>query len=608
MLYEGGPFWEGLSSGADQYLARRGPAGWSTTSRSEELFGDGERQGFVAFSSDLSRGVLFQQTPALSPQAPAGYPNLYLWAEGEPLTPLNTVAPPSRDPGTNGFVPLFAGANAGAPAAPAFTHLVLQANDALTAAQAGLAPAAPAVGTGETNLYEWSGGQLRLLNVAPGNATAVKDAVIGSGRLLGGAVLNDFSHAISDDGNRIFWSRRSDGQSYVREGGTATTQIPDPGTFLTATADGSQVLLSNGHLYDLQAKTTRDLTEGQGGFQGILGAASDLSRIYFVDTAALTGPSVKNAGGEAAAEGAFNLYLDEGGVRSFIGRLLAPDNSLEGFSLGAWRATPSERLAQVSADGRYLAFMSKAPLTGYDNRIATGAGCAFGGGGATLLPCPEVFTYDAATGALACASCNPTGVRPLGKSNLSLLYRIDEATAQPVNLPAEGEGRVFFESEDALSLADQNGAIRDVYEYRPQGVGGCDRPEGCIELISSGTDSFDSQFVSSSPSGKDAFFTTRAALLPSDVDDFTDLYDARVGGGFEEGAVVPCEAEACKGPAADPPAQPAAASAAFSGPGNPPATRPCAKGKVRRRGRCVKPRKRHRKHSRHAKRHRGGPK
>ena len=85
----------------------------------------------------------------------------------------------------------------------------------------------------------------------------------------------------------------------------------------------------------------------------------------------------------------------------------------------------------------------------------------------------EVFEYDALSGNLSCASCNPTGQRPLGPSHLTLIEgHSQNPFAQPNNLPDEGEGRLFFESYDNLSAADRNGAFQDVYEWRPDGVGG----------------------------------------------------------------------------------------------------------------------------------------
>jgi len=604
VTYEGDPFFPGLASEANSYLSRRAEGGWQTTGLSEPQF---EAQVFKAFSSDLSKAILLQAEPPLTAQAPPGYADLYLREEGKGLSTLITTKPPARSPGggeAQAFKVTYAGANAGTEAAPAFSHVVLQANDALTEAVSGIAPKAPAVKASETDLYEWSGGQLHLVNVLPGNEKAAANAVIGSGLLLiqsENENLN-FDHAISDDGSRVFWSTKPAGQVFIREGGTATTKVPDPGKFLTAAADGSKVLLSDGMVYDLEAKTLTDLTNGAGGFEGMAGTSEDLSRIYFVDTEALTPPEEENANGEAATKGKFNLYLSEEGALSFIGRLAALDGNTGGVaSVGTWLPAAGNRLAQATADGRFLAFESTAPLTGYDNTIRKAAGCTVLGKEGSPS-CFEVFEYDALSGKLSCASCNPSGERPLGGSNLSLINTDREFFPQPDNLPPKGEGRLFFESLDVLTPADKNGHIQDVYEFEPQGVGSCERAKGCLSLISSGQDPLDSQFINASATGDDAFFTTRAQLLPTDQNEFMDLYDARVGGGFEEPPLpVPCEGEACKGPLPSPPEQPGSGSSSLRV-DEPPPPRPCAKGKVRRHGKCLKRPRRHR----HAHRRRGG--
>jgi hypothetical protein len=173
---------------------------------------------------------------------------------------------------------------------------------------------------------------------------------------------------------------------------------------------------------------------------------------------------------------------------------------------------------------------------------------------------------------------------------------------QPGNLSAEGEGRLFFESQDALLPQDVNGTIQDIYQWEPEGVGSCEGEGGCLRLISSGAAPDDSLFVDSTPSGDDAFFITRERLLPRDKDSQLDLYDARVGGGLVEPKEEPCSGEACPGPIPPPPPQPSAASQGFAGPGNlaPRRSSRCAKGKVGRRGRCVSKRKAKRQRQRRA--------
>src|SRR6185312_17422595 len=59
--------------------------------------------------------------------------------------------------------------------------------------------------------------------------------------------------------------------------------------------------------------------------------------------------------------------------------------------------------ARSSPGGNYFAFMSAAPLTGYEN-VDRNSGARD----------EEVYLFDRDTAALTCVSCNPTGERPIG--------------------------------------------------------------------------------------------------------------------------------------------------------------------------------------------------
>lgn len=545
----------------NEYLATRTATGWHTRDLSPiRESKDVNNGGYDVFTPDLSRGLLLQSEPALSPEAPVregkSFANLYTQVTSAPgaLRPLLTAEPPNRDPGAsslNEFIVVYGGASED------LSHVVFGANDALTGETPVAQPALPG-----TNLYEWSdGGGLRLVNVAPGNASTVPGAMLGSGTVLSvrdtaGPLAPDFSHVISADGSRVFWS--TGGGLFVRIGGSETREIPGSGAFLTASSDGSRVLRTSGELYDLQTEGTVDLTGGQGGFQGILGASEDLSSVYFVDTAVLTGAQ-QNSAGSAASAGGDNLYLyREGSVPVFIATLSVADSKLSSL-LGPpfdWVASPSDRTAQASPHGDWLAFESVAPLTGYDN-----------------LGIPEVFLYDAQNGRLACASCDPSLAPPLDPSGLDLIDPNGGTfTAQPHALT--DTGRLFFDSEDVLSPSDRNGVVGDVYEYEPQGLGTCEvemTEGGCVSLISSGQGSTDAQFVNADPEARNAFFTTRSQLVPQDRDELVDLYDARENGGFSETSEVEsasCGGEACKGTPASPVEQPSPGSDTLQGPGN----------------------------------------
>jgi hypothetical protein len=216
---------------------------------------------------------------------------------------------------------------------------------------------------------------------------------------------------------------------------------------------------------------------------------------------------------------------------------------------------------ELSPDGRYLAFMSNASLTGYDNHDAI-SGAAD----------EEVYLYDAATNRLVCASCNPTGARPTGVYDPGarfegrlLVDRADEwegywlagslpdwtlrGQSRPIHQPRylSNEGQLFFNSPDVLLPQDVNGQ-ENVYEYEPEGIGSCGRSTaGCVSLISSGTSSEESAFVDASASGDDVFFLTSSRLAPQDYDNSYDMYDAHVCS-----ASVPCPAVA---PVSPPPCE-----------------------------------------------------
>jgi hypothetical protein len=531
IVYAGNPFSppEGAIS-ENEYISRRNSkTGWQTTNLTPSLMNAGA--GYQAFDAELSKGVFSQLIPTLSPDAPSEYPNLYLQPTGTPaaLSPLLGQEPPNRLPGA-GFEHLvlhFAGGSAD------FSHLFFEANDALTEETA-FAPEAVDGGANKSNLYERVGGQLRLVNVLPGNTETKPGASFGASA----------ARAFSTDGSRVFWSDEA-GQVYVRLNGESTEAIPDPGKFLAASADGSKVLLSSGHLYDLETEATTDLSEGKGGFQGILGRSEDLSRLYFLDTAVLTGEEENDRGAKALV-GKENLYVrDEGTTRFIATRLVGDSNN-----------------AEASPDGSFLAFLSAASLTGYDNTGPCPAGFNPAG------PCTEVFLYGSATEALTCASCNLTGELPLGSSELRQIKGAVAGMPQPRYLT--DEGRLYFDSRDSLSQFDTNEGVEDVYQYEPEGVGTCEREAGCVSLISAGHEAVDSNLLAVDEDGKNVFFTTRDQLSLKDHDDLLDLYDAREEGGIPgetEIARTECEGEACL-PAVNAPNDPTPGSSSFEGAGN----------------------------------------
>ncbi len=202
---------------------------------------------------------------------------------------------------------------------------------------------------------------------------------------------------------------------------------------------------------------------------------------------------------------------------------------------------------QISPDGSHAAFLTAARLTSYDNQGWR-----------------EMYTYNAETGVVRCASCLPDGeppqvLRPPEESGLAQ-FEIDPERAEPskdVMASQSGrfmadDGRVVFATSDALVDGDTNGLV-DVYEF----VGG--RPQ----LISNGTAHADllpgnhfypgeyTGVEAISHDGVDIFFSTYDTLAPDEDfnGQFMKFYDARTNGGFPPPpAHLPCvAADECHG-------------------------------------------------------------
>jgi hypothetical protein len=529
----------------DAYVARRTAAGWQTT----------------ALIPSLPRGIrplAFDQTLTTDLRAPEALNALELQSTSDPgsATALATGTRSYRAPSE--FKLSYGGATAD------FSRVFFAANDALTTGSS-FAPVPPDPGASGQDLYESSDGALSLVNVLPGNATVATGAAFAS--------VSPDTHVVSADGRRVYWT--AGGEIYVREDGELTREIRHAGTFLTASADGLQVLLSDGCLYSLSTEACTDLTEGRQGFQGIAGTGEEggkLSHIYFVDTAVLPGAKL-NERGQPAQSGQDNLYSWSEGGLEFIATLSVSDDEPSGL-VHDWATVPEERTAEASRNGRFLAFASLASLTGYNNVGSCGIGAFDPELGTTLVtpaPCAEAYLYDSAGGRLVCASCDPTGEAPLGPTALRRTDYEHPWAPQPRYLT--DEGRLYFDSVDSLSARDDNEGVEDVYEFEPQGAGKdgtCQRTAGCVFLISSGTSTVDSNLIAVDETGANVFFDTRDQLTLDDKDELLDIYDAREGGGLSsesEVARAECQGESCQPPVSAPSHQ-TPNSLSFMGAGN----------------------------------------
>jgi hypothetical protein len=632
-----------------QYVSRRMADGWSTreVTPTQQLPeghvltapGVPAFSLFQGFSEDLS-GFLLAWNPQPDSSAPAGYYNPYLYEGGTGgYQLLSSVVPPSHSNREGvelwccGFSSTYAGMSADG------RHVIFQANDALT----------PEAVPGRVNLYEWSAGRpLELVSVLPegtvdtDGGVAPQESALNFGESDGiqnGFPFN-FSDALSSDGMRAFWTDGG-GQVYmheITESGARTVDVsasqkvgePDAvAKYWAANAKGSLVYFTSGgqltadstassggadlYQYDVQTEGLHDLsvalhTGETARVQGVLGTGESegVPYVYFVARGVLA---------EGATADKENIYVSRGGSSApvFIATLGEFQGELSDFA-----ADVMERTSRVSPDGKLLAFQSERPLTGYDNTPANGRPCPepireadaaqpYSGG----VRCMEVFEYNAQTGSLVCASCDPSGLPPTSDSlvpetqhQLENVYGWESSTVQQRYLL--DDGRLFFQSEDALLPEATNGR-QNVYEYEPEGAGQCATSGGggCLYLISSGEGSEDSFFADASADGRDVFFLTNQQLVPQDGDGAVDMYDAREGGGFSAATPPPCSGEACKPAITPAPAiYGAPSSETFEGAGNPPSTvtvkpksktksKPstCRKGYRRRNGRCVKNRR-----------------
>jgi hypothetical protein len=475
----------------------------------------------------------------------------------------------------------------------------------------------PPCSGGSKNLYEWSDGQLRQVNILPGTGQKPTFSA------FLGAKDVDVLHTISDDGRWVIWKY----EEQEGEIGTRTLYVHDMvwektlqvggahAVFETMSSDGSHVFYAEGgDLYEFSTATgaQTDLTakhapgEPDAGVGPVLGTSRDGTSIYFIAHGVLA---------QGASTGEPNLYLlheTSGGEwsTSFIATLSIDDSP-------GWSDSGSSR---VSTNGRYLAFMSDRPLTGYDNVDANPHAYEMkivGGkpevvvdkeGKPVRAHDEEVYEYDAFTGRLVCVSCDPTGARPAGVLDLGLLVdrkgswaahwlagsiggwrevQSGRANYQPRNL--SDSGRLFFESPDALVAQDTNG-LEDLYQYEPvksseEGPSSNDcssvspvfseRSSGCVSVLSSGTSSAESTFYDASENGDDAFFLTASKLAGGDYDKSFDVYDAHACTSqapchSEPVHPPPCESgDSCKpAPTPQPQIFGTPPSATFSGAGN----------------------------------------
>ncbi len=519
-----------------QYHATRSAVGWRTTALSppEEIYNSGG-YSVEGESADLSSS-LWTMSRRDQPGDRLGY---YLRTPDGAFTRIGDAVFPGA-PAPSPFV-----AGVSADLSHVVFHFSLSGNAAVTA------------------LYEYVGvgnqGLPRPVNVENTGALTPGETCTG-GISKDGRVIAFASGC--NGGVLAVWARVGGSMTVAVSGSECTRTSGDPAGACNAPAaanfagmatDGSRVFftstqqLVNGDtdesndLYECDippgtpapvgtANPCASLTEVSGAasaanVENVVKVSEDGSRVYFVARGVLAGNLGTNDA--TAVAGDNNLYVWQKdaahpvGQTTFVAKLQAND-----ISFGA----------QSTADGRYLLFNTTNKLLATDTDEAT-----------------DVYRYDADTGGLLRVSTDTNGS---GGNEPGAQASIGEgANNQSHYAMTDDASTVVFQASAALSPADIDG-VTDVYEWH----------EGQVSLISSGGGS--RPWITSS--GQDIFFLTTEPLTAGDSGAETDVYDARVDGGFDLPAPAPCSGEACQGaPVLQPQPPGTSASAAFNGPGSP---------------------------------------
>jgi hypothetical protein len=603
------------------YVSRRGTSGWQTKTilpaycrvdlnaddPADNAFAN--RRLIAAFSSSLDWATVSLPEggsctlPPLDPAAPLPQRNFY---RKNLLTPSPTYELLAPAAGISGR---YAGSSKD------FSHIVYTS----PSQQTGDAPAGSFA-----KVFEWDNGTLRLVSRGTTGAALIDSS----------SVPSPEDNGVSDSGDRIFFQNQTTGSNeelYLREGAEDTYHVSQSectvscgssnslDVFRFATPSGDKTFFtSNGKLtnsdtspsgVDLYmyvqpadpdsnppATEPNNLTllspdaEPADGVNAdvldVLGISDDGESVYFVANGQLV------AGKSTAFGPKIYRWQWNGGtpILEYLASVV-PTDAEQNWTTPSSNVKGEARL--VTPDGNYLLFGTTVAL----DPVADGDSDR------------DAYRWDD-TGGWICVSCQAPGSPSAG--DVSFSYRthktVDTAHSERRIAMTDDGQRIFFSTPDALVPTDTNGedgcpnlvdvigvppalTCADVYEWH----------DGTVGLITTGTGDLGAQtiFLGASADGRDVFVYTNQRLVGWDTDDAGDIYDARIGGGLPEppSTGTPCEGDACRGSAVNPPATTGAGSAVFLGPGNPVARKPkkpvrCGPGKrkVTKNGkaRCVK--------------------
>jgi hypothetical protein len=472
-------------------------------------------------------------------------------------------------------------------------------------------PAYPTAG-GAVNLYDISGGSADLVSLLPSGVPACVGAEATEAQET--PMLSDAW--IADDGSRAYFTSIGDVTTcngpraiFMRDFGPQQT-VPISGSPISGLDCDSYLLRANGddvYFFSSSRLAADDTAPSNCSVNGN-GSNADIYRYRLSDgsrqcvTCALPGGSAHiylPASSARSADRYIGLAPDGSRIYFHSGERLLPDSpqgkmgiyGLEvetgDLDLVAPVGQPVEIGIQtqererygVSEDGTVLTFRSDSESL---NAI----------GGTTNGGTPQYYRYDDEDRSFTCISCPLDGSKPVAVSNSKS--------------PASGDGStIAFATPTALVNADQNSPKAgldarigtDIYEWR----------DGRLLLVTDGLTSWPTKGSSSSaeaprvaavgPSGRDIYFSAPISYTLDALDGYTRLYDARIGGGIDlPPPPIPCPLEVCQGTPKGTPEEPLPGTSSFRGPGNPPASsNRCPRGKVRKKGKCVKRKVAHKK-------------
>ena len=469
--------------------AARTAQGWTDTNldppQSNNEQGQEHFYGTIAISADHTRAFVASKV-ALTPGAVPGHVNLYI-----------------RDLRTGAYTFV---ASEDLSEATGWGGIMFEAEASYIGGSADLSTVVfmadgkvlPEAVAARENMYEWQEGKgLSLVSVDPNGVPFESPTKKASG------YLRD-PNQVSEDGRRIYFEipLGSPGAGlYLREDGKTTLvsvshrpgdpRVPVPALFARASADGRYAIftLSSLGAGDPLPPLTPDAPEeGTRTSYRYDAVTGQLTYLVSDSEVLMANPATGDLFYRTANAPGNNLFFEHEGSSTLVAEM-------QGQQINFFNASPN---------GKYFVFKSSLQLTSYDNHGVE-----------------EVYLYEAERERLVCASCRTDGRAPTGVAKIGQAAPDKPAGQHHFARSVLDDGTVFFDTTDPLTPGDSNGE-RDVYVYR----------DGEVTLISRGDRSGASEFVEATPSGNDVFFSSSQQLVPQDKDEITDLYDARIGGGF----------------------------------------------------------------------------